>query len=287
MAILNSFIPASEIRDLANRLNLKPSKKLGQNFVIDPNTIEKIIRLAHIKPTDCVVEVGPGLGSLTLGLLPKVKKLYCVEIDERLAKQLPITLSNKVSIDNLEVINKDFLEFTKDEIDLEPTALVANLPYNLSVPIILHALLKFPSINTFLLMLQSEVAERICAKENSRVYGVPSVKIQWLTEAKIVSDISRKVFWPEPNVDSSLIQLNRKSNVDLKKQEIFFKVVETAFSQRRKMLKSTMKGLGLSDSELQSVFTKSQVSSQMRAEQLSVADYQRICDQVALLLERP
>lgn len=287
MAILNNFIPASEIRDLANRLNLKPSKKLGQNFVIDPNTIEKIIRLAHIKPTDCVVEVGPGLGSLTLGLLPKVKKLYCVEIDERLAKQLPITLSNKVSIDNLEVINKDFLEFTKDEIDLEPTALVANLPYNLSVPIILHALLKFPSINTFLLMLQSEVAERICAKENSRVYGVPSVKIQWLTEAKIVSDISRKVFWPEPNVDSSLIQLNRKSNVDLKKQEIFFKVVETAFSQRRKMLKSTMKGLGLSDSELQSVFTKSQVSSQMRAEQLSVADYQRICDQVALLLERP
>jgi 16S rRNA (adenine1518-N6/adenine1519-N6)-dimethyltransferase len=233
------------------------------------------------------VEVGPGLGSLTLGLLPKVKKLYCVEIDERLAKQLPITLSNKVSIDNLEVINKDFLEFTKDEIDLEPTALVANLPYNLSVPIILHALLKFPSINTFLLMLQSEVAERICAKENSRVYGVPSVKIQWLTEAKIVSDISRKVFWPEPNVDSSLIQLNRKSNVDLEKQEIFFKVVETAFSQRRKMLKSTLKGLGLSDSELQIVFTKSQVSSQMRAEQLSVADYQRICDQVALILERP
>ena len=287
MAILSNFISASEIRDLANKLNLKPSKKLGQNFVIDPNTIEKIIRLAQIKPTDCVVEVGPGLGSLTLGLLPKVKKLYCVEIDERLAKQLPITLSNKVSIDNLEVINKDFLEFTKDEIDLEPTALVANLPYNLSVPIILHALLKFPSINTFLLMLQSEVAERICAKENSRVYGIPSVKIQWLTEAKIVSDISRKVFWPEPNVDSSLIQLNRKSNVYLEKQELFFKVVETAFSQRRKMLKSTLKGLGLSDSELQNVFTKSQVSSQMRAEQLSVADYQRICVQVALILERP
>jgi 16S rRNA (adenine1518-N6/adenine1519-N6)-dimethyltransferase len=136
-------------------------------------------------------------------------------------------------------------------------------------------------------MLQSEVAERICAKENSRVYGVPSVKIQWLAEAKIVSDISRKVFWPEPNVDSSLIQLKRKLNVDLEKQELFFKVVETAFSQRRKMLKSTLKGLGLSDSELQNVFTKSQVSSQMRAEQLSVADYQRICVQVALILERP
>lgn len=287
MAILNNFISASEIRELANKLNLKPSKKLGQNFVIDPNTIEKIIRLAKINPTDCVVEVGPGLGSLTIGLLPKVKKLYCVEIDNRLAEQLPLTLGNKVAIDNLEVINKDFLEFTKDEMDLEPNVLVANLPYNLSVPIILHALLKFPSINTFLLMLQSEVAARICAKENSKVYGVPSVKIQWLAEAKIVSEISRKVFWPEPNVDSSLIELKRKSTVDLDKKEVFFRVVETAFSQRRKMLKSTLRGLGLSDSKLQEVFTQSQVSSQMRAEQLSVADYQKVTDQVALILERP
>lgn len=285
MAALTNFISAKEIIDLATELNLKPSKKLGQNFVIDPNSLDKIIRLANLSKDDCVIEVGPGLGSLTISLLPRVKKLYAVEIDKRLAEQLPKTLSKKISIANLEVINKDFLDLENKDLDLTPTALVANLPYNLSVPIILHALLNLPTISKMLVMVQSEVAERICASSNSRVYGVPSVKIQWLAEAKIVSDISRKVFWPEPNVDSSLIELKRKVKVDLEKQKLFFKVVESAFSQRRKMLKSTLKSLGLTEVQLGEVFEKAEVSSQKRAEQLSVEDYQRITEQVALILD--
>ena len=287
MGPLTKFISAKEIRDLAKELDLRPSKKLGQNFVIDPNSIEKIIRLAKLDSDDCVVEVGPGLGSLTIGLLQKVKKLYCVEIDQRLAAQLPITLSKQLPIDNLAVIAKNFLEITVEDFELKPKALVANLPYNLSVPIILHTLLNIPSISNLLVMVQSEVAERICAKANSRVYGVPSVKIQWLAETKIVSDISRKVFWPQPNVDSCLLEIKRKSAVELEYQNIFFKVVESAFSQRRKMLKSTLKALGLSTQQLEEVFELAGISPQMRAEQLSVTDYQRLTEQVALILDRP
>ena len=287
MGPLTKFISAKEIRDLAKELDLRPSKKLGQNFVIDPNSIEKIIRLAKLDSDDCVVEVGPGLGSLTIGLLQKVKKLYCVEIDQRLAAQLPITLSKQLPIDNLAVIAKNFLEITVEDFELKPKALVANLPYNLSVPIILHTLLNIPSISNLLVMVQSEVAERICAKANSRVYGVPSVKIQWLAETKIVSDISRKVFWPQPNVDSCLLEIKRKSAVELEYQNIFFKVVESAFSQRRKMLKSTLKALGLSTQQLEEVFELAGISPQMRAEQLSVTDYQKLTEQVALILDRP
>lgn len=286
MDLLTNFIAAREIRELAKALNLKPSKKLGQNFVIDPNSLEKIIRLAELDPDDCVVEVGPGLGSLTIGLLERVKKLYCVEIDPRLAKQLPITLSEQSSIAKLEVISKDFLDVTNDDFELKPNALVANLPYNLSVPIILHALLNIPTITKLLVMVQSEVGERICAKANSKVYGIPSVKIQWLAQVRVVSDISRKVFWPEPNVDSALVEIKRKPDINFQNQKIFFKVVESAFSQRRKMLKSTLKGLGLKDLQLKELFEKTSVSQQMRAEQLSVADYQRISEQVALILDR-
>ncbi len=286
MDLLTNFIAAREIRELAKALNLKPSKKLGQNFVIDPNSLEKIIRLAELDPDDCVVEVGPGLGSLTIGLLEKVKKLYCVEIDPRLAKQLPITLNEQSSIAKLEVISKDFLDVTYDDFELKPNALVANLPYNLSVPIILHALLNIPTITKLLVMVQSEVGERICAKANSKVYGIPSVKIQWLAQVRVVSDISRKVFWPEPNVDSALVEIKRKPDINLQNQKIFFKVVESAFSQRRKMLKSTLKGLGLEDLQLKELFEKTSISQQMRAEQLSVADYQRISEQVALILDR-
>ena len=286
MDLLTNFIAAREIRELAKALNLKPSKKLGQNFVIDPNSLEKIIRLAELDPDDCVVEVGPGLGSLTIGLLERVKKLYCVEIDPRLAKQLPITLSEQSSIAKLEVISKDFLDVTNDDFELKPNALVANLPYNLSVPIILHALLNIPTITKLLVMVQSEVGERICAKANSKVYGIPSVKIQWLAQVRVVSDISRKVFWPEPNVDSALVEIKRKPDINFQNQKIFFKVVESAFSQRRKMLKSTLKGLGLKDLQLKELFEKTSISQQMRAEQLSVADYQRISEQVALILDR-
>lgn len=284
MEALNNFISASEIRELAKKLALTPSKKLGQNFVMDPNSIEKIVRLSKVDKNEVVIEVGPGLGSLTVGLLPKVKKLYAIEVDRRLAEQLPITIESKMSTENLSVINKDFLDLKLSDLELEPTALVANLPYNLSVPILLQALLKLPSINNFLIMVQSEVAARICAAPDSRIYGIPSVKIQYLTEAKIVSEISRKVFWPEPNVDSSLVQLTRKTNFDAALQVLLFKIVDAAFSQRRKMLRSTLKQLGLTENELNELFEKSSIDPKKRAEQLSVADYQNMAQQLALIL---
>lgn len=282
---MSKFIAASEIRELAEKLTLKPSKKLGQNFVMDPNSIEKIIRLSMVDQNEVVVEVGPGLGSLTIGLLPRVKKLYAIELDKRLADQLSVTIESKISIKNLEVINKNFLDLTLEDLEVEPTALVANLPYNLSVPILLHALLNLPSINNFLIMVQSEVAARICAAPASRIYGIPSVKIQYLAEAKIVSEISRKVFWPEPNVDSSLVLIKRKTNIDALLQVLLFKIVDAAFSQRRKMLRSTLKQLGLMEIELAKLFEKSEIDPKKRAEHLSVGDYQNMAKQLALILE--
>jgi 16S rRNA (adenine1518-N6/adenine1519-N6)-dimethyltransferase len=281
---LNNFISASEIRELAKKLALTPSKKLGQNFVMDPNSIEKIVRLSKVDQNDVVIEVGPGLGSLTVGLLPRVKQLYAIELDKRLADQLTETIESKISSENLEVINKDFLELELADLRIEPTALVANLPYNLSVPILLQALLKLPSINNFLIMVQSEVAARICAAPASRIYGIPSVKIQYLAEAKIVSEISRKVFWPEPNVDSSLVRLTRKTNFDASLQVLLFKLVDAAFSQRRKMLRSTLKQLRLTEIELNELFQKSEIDPKKRAEQLSVDDYQNMAKQLALIL---
>ncbi len=286
MVALNKFISASEVRDLAKLLDLKPSKKLGQNFVIDPNSIDKIIRHSDIDPTDTVLEIGPGLGSLTIGLIETVKQVIAVEVDSRLAKQLELTLKEKTAISNLQVINKDFLQVTKAEFKNEPTALVANLPYNLSVPILIHALLNFPSIKKYLIMVQAEVADRICAEPNSRIYGIPSVKIQYLTEAKNVGEISRKVFWPEPNVDSALVKLQRKDATNLELQPLLFKVVEEAFAQRRKMLRSTLKSLSLSAEQLEELFEKSQIDPRNRAEQLAVSDYEKLASTLAVILSR-
>lgn len=258
---------------------------MGQNFVIDPNTIEKIVRLAQVSATDNVIEVGPGLGSLSIGILAKAESLTAVEIDARLANQLRITLDKKISTKNLHIINQDFLTIQPSALPVMPNKLVANLPYNLSVPIILHALLTLPSINEYLVMVQSEVAHRICAKSGSRVYGIPSVKIQSFAEAKIVSEISRKAFWPEPNVDSSLVQLKVRKDIDFTHQKLLFDVVDKAFNQRRKMLRSTLKGLLPGETELTEVFDKSQISAQLRAEQLTVADYQKLTTELALTLE--
>lgn len=284
MVILNKFISASEIRDLAKELNLKPSKKLGQNFVIDPNSIEKIIRHSSVDQTDVVLEVGPGLGSLTIGLLETAKQVIAVELDERLANKLNSTLQAKILVENLQVINEDFLKLKQNDLNDQPTALVANLPYNLAVPILIHALIEFPSIKKYLIMVQSEVAMRICAEPNSRVYGIPSVKIQYLTRAKNVAEISRKVFWPEPNVDSSLVKLERKENSDLALQPLLFKLVDTAFSQRRKMLRSTLKGLALSSAQLAELFKVSKINPEYRAEQLSIGDYENLAERLAVIL---
>ncbi|MFM7139170.1 MAG: 16S rRNA (adenine(1518)-N(6)/adenine(1519)-N(6))-dimethyltransferase RsmA, partial [Actinomycetes bacterium] len=197
----NQLLTASEIRDLAKSLDLKPTKKLGQNFVIDQNTVEKIVKVAKVDSNSHVLEIGPGLGSLTLALLQTKAKVSAVEIDERLAKLLPKTAESKGFIaEKLKVVNKDALLLNKSDIADSPNLLVANLPYNVSVPVILHILENFPSITNYLVMVQSEVADRLASKPGSKTYGSPSVKVQWYASVKKSFAISRNVFWPIPNV---------------------------------------------------------------------------------------
>ena len=207
---MSPTLGAGEIRELAQRLDLRPSKSLGQNFVVDGNTCRKIVRLAEVNSSDVILEIGPGLGSLTLALLSEAKELVAIEIDDRLAKQLPITIAAHLpgKSSELNVINDDALHVT--DVKPEPTALVANLPYNISVPVLLHVLENFPLITRGIVMVQAEVAQRLAAKPGSKIYGVPSVKLAWWADAEIASSISQEVFWPVPRVDS-LLQIGRAS----------------------------------------------------------------------------
>jgi 16S rRNA (adenine1518-N6/adenine1519-N6)-dimethyltransferase len=265
----NQLLTTTEIRELASKLDLKPTKKLGQNFVTDQNTVEKIVRTSNVTKDSHVLEVGPGLGSLTLALLAKGAKVTAVEIDSRLAELLPITAKSKGFSDSqLSVINKDALEITPNDVK-NPDVLVANLPYNVSVPVIIHILENFPSIKNYLVMVQSEVADRLAAGPGSRTYGSPSVKLQWYAEVSKAGSISRNVFWPVPNVDSDLVQINRKDDVDDSIRRELFAVVDAAFSQRRKMLRSALSSMcGGSES--------AQIDPQLRGEALNVSDYVRL-----------
>jgi 16S rRNA (adenine1518-N6/adenine1519-N6)-dimethyltransferase len=197
-----TLLGATEIRALAASLNATPTKKLGQNFVIDPNTVRRIVTQAHVSESDIVVEIGPGLGSLTLALLPNVAKVLAVDIDPVLAGALPATIALHAPnlIDNLTVINADAMRIT--ELPAAPTHLVANLPYNVSVPVVLHFLETFPSLREILVMVQAEVADRMAAGPGSKIYGVPSVKMAWYGEVTKAGSVGRNVFWPAPNVDS-------------------------------------------------------------------------------------
>lgn len=203
-----SLLGAAEIRSLAEQLDVHPAKSLGQNFVIDANTCQKIVRLAVISQGDHVVEIGPGLGSLTLALLQATNKVTAIEIDERLAKQLPITAKEHgVADGDLQIMNQDALQVF--DIPGNPTKLVANLPYNVSVPVLLNFLERFPSITSGVVMVQTEVAERLAAKPGSKTYGVPSAKAAWWSDMILADSVSRSVFWPVPNVDSSLVKFVR------------------------------------------------------------------------------
>jgi 16S rRNA (adenine1518-N6/adenine1519-N6)-dimethyltransferase len=197
------MLGAAEIRQLAESLDLRPTKKLGQNFVIDPNTIRKIVSQANLRSDDLVLEIGPGLGSLTLGLFEVVDQVVAVEVDSRLAELLPQTIARFAPTKRLTVIHADAMKIT--ELPSEPTALVANLPYNISVPVLLHFLENFPSIERVLVMVQAEVAHRLAAVPGSKDYGSPSVKLAWYGNAKLAGSIGRNVFWPAPQVDSALV----------------------------------------------------------------------------------
>ena len=265
---------ATEIREIAKQLDLHPAKSLGQNFVIDGNTCRKIVRLANINNADVVLEIGPGLGSLTIALLPEAREVIAVEIDRRLASQLAETMQNKIPnhASKLQIINEDAQ--LVNELPQLPTALVANLPYNISVQVILHLLEKFPSINKGLVMVQAEVAQRLAAKPGNKIYGTPSVKAKWWADMSIAGNVSREVFWPVPNVDSLLVGFQRgESPGDEALRVKTFTVIDAAFSQRRKMLRSALSVWAGGSSIAIEILEKAGVAQTSRAEELELKDF--------------
>ena len=265
---------ATEIREIAKLLDLHPAKSLGQNFVIDGNTCRKIVRLADINNKDIVLEIGPGLGSLTIALLPVAREVIAVEIDRRLATQLTETMQSKIPnhADKLQIINEDAQLI--NTLPQSPTALVANLPYNISVPVILHFLEKFPSINKGLVMVQAEVAQRLGAKPGNKIYGTPSVKAKWWADMSIAGNVSREVFWPVPNVDSLLVAFKRgESPGDEALRVQTFTVIEAAFSQRRKMLRSALSVWAGGSSAAIEILEKAGVAQTSRAEELELKEF--------------
>jgi 16S rRNA (adenine1518-N6/adenine1519-N6)-dimethyltransferase len=267
----------AEIRGLAAELDVRPTKKLGQNFVHDPNTVRRIVELAGVGPGDVVLEVGPGLGSLTLGLLATGARVVAVEIDPKLAQRLPETVAERgpEAAANLTVVEADAMRVTRDELG-EPTALVANLPYNVAVPVVLHLLAEVPSLKSGLVMVQTEVADRMAAGPGSRIYGVPSVKLAWYGSARKVAAVPRSVFWPVPNVDSALVAFERGDATASEDRDLLFGLVDAAFSQRRKTLRAALAGWAGSAERAGELLTAAGIDPRTRGEQLDVHAFARI-----------
>ena len=268
-----TLLGAAQIRELAAALELKPSKSLGQNFVIDSNVCTKIVRTAAVGPTDIALEIGPGLGSLTLALLESAASVVAVEIDPRLAGQLPITVANHCEHPkNLTVLNQDAL--TIQTLPVNPTVLVANLPYNVSVPVLLHLLEKFESLRTGVVMVQAEVADRLAAKPGTKDYGIPSVKAAWWAEVKGAGSVSRSVFWPAPNVDSKLVSFTRRQTPGDEELRLkVFTIIDAAFAQRRKMLRSALSSLYGSSSAAEEILMRAKIDPTLRGEALEIAGF--------------
>lgn len=229
----------AEIRGLAHELGLRPTKRLGQNFMHDANTVRRIVAAAQLEPDDVVLEVGPGLGSLTLGLLSAAAAVLAVEFDRALADLLPATVDRYApqGAGGLHVLGDDALRLRATDLPRTPTALVANLPYNVAVPVVLHLFAELPALRSAMVLVQAEVADRMVAAPGSRVYGVPSVKLAWYAEASLAGSVPRSVFWPVPNVDSKLVRLRRRPQPAGVRAERVFTVVDAAFAQRRKTLR--------------------------------------------------
>jgi len=269
----DALLGAAEIRSLAASLNLQPTKQWGQNFVIDANTVRSIVRHAGVTADDDVVEIGPGLGSLTLALLQTCRSTTVIEIDPRLAEQLPITVQKRLpaASDRLHLVQSDAMKVT--ELPVAPTALVANLPYNVSVPVLLHMFSTFPSLKRALVMVQAEVADRLAATPGSRIYGVPSVKARWFGDVAKVATIGRNVFWPAPNVDSALVEIIRhdKPLVDINQAQLFA-AVDAAFSQRRKMLRGALSSWAGGAGVAEQLLLAAGIDPTLRGEQLAIED---------------
>jgi 16S rRNA (adenine1518-N6/adenine1519-N6)-dimethyltransferase len=277
-AVSDGLLGPAEVRELAERLGVRPTKQKGQNFVIDANTVRRIVRAAEVAADDAVIEVGPGLGSLTLALLPEVARVVAVEIDDVLAPALAATVADRRPdlVDRLEVVHADALRVTELP-GPAPTALVANLPYNVSVPVILHLLEAFPSITRVLVMVQLEVADRLAAGPGSKVYGVPSVKARWYGDVARVGTVGRSVFWPAPNVDSGLVAITRTTPPETTaSREEVFAVVDAAFAQRRKTLRAALAGWAGSPSAAETALRAAGIDPSERGEQLDVAAFARI-----------
>ena len=275
---MSNLLGAVEVRALADQLNLKPTKKLGQNFVVDANTCRKIVKLATVEKSDIALEIGPGLGSLTLALLEEASQVIAIEIDSRLANQLPITAAERgFDQDKLKVINDDAISVR--ELAFKPTVLVANLPYNVSVPVLLNILEHFPTITRGVVMVQSEVADRLAAVANNKDYGSPTVKANWWAHLKIAGNVSRSVFWPIPNVDSSLVRFDRHLPAGSEAERVAtFTVVDHAFAKRRKMLRSALSQLFKSNAE--SALIQAGIDPTSRGEVLTVEQFLKIGKQL-------
>ncbi|WP_445395122.1 16S rRNA (adenine(1518)-N(6)/adenine(1519)-N(6))-dimethyltransferase RsmA [Streptomyces sp. LE64] len=272
----------ADIRELAAALGVKPTKQRGQNFVIDANTVRRIVRTAEVRPEDRVVEVGPGLGSLTLALLEVAEHVTAVEIDDVLAAALPATVAARLPerAARFSLVHSDAMRVAELP-GPAPTALVANLPYNVAVPVLLHMLETFPSIERTLVMVQAEVADRLAATPGSKVYGVPSVKANWYAEVKRAGSIGRTVFWPAPNVDSGLVSLVRRTTPvsTTASRKAVFRVVDAAFAQRRKTLRAALSGWAGSAAAAEAALVAAGVSPQARGEALTVEEFARIAEQ--------
>lgn len=273
----DGLLGRSDVRELAQRLGLRPTKSRGQNFVTDANTIRRIVRLAALCPDDVVLEVGPGLGSLTLGLLAAAGSVIAVEIDSVLAAELPNTIRVRRPdlVERLQVVHADALRLPA--LAREPTTVVANLPYNVAVPVLLHLLEHVPSLRAGLVLVQAEVADRLAAAPGGRVYGGPSVKLAWFAEVARAGTVGRHVFWPEPRVESSLIAFTRRRppSVAVTRAEVFA-VVDAAFGQRRKTLRAALADWAGSAAAAEAVLLAAGIAPSARGEQLDVAAFARI-----------
>jgi 16S rRNA (adenine1518-N6/adenine1519-N6)-dimethyltransferase len=290
----SALLGPAEVRALARRLGVQPTKQLGQNFVIDPNTIRRIVRSARLVPGEQVLEVGPGLGSLTLGLVEAGHPVTAVEIDQRLAEELPATAADRLpgAADRLQVVQADALRI-RELPGRPPTALVANLPYNVAVPVLLHLLEQFPSLERVLVMVQLEVADRLAAEPGGRVYGVPSVKARWYGRVHKAGVIGKNVFWPAPHIESGLVALTRYGadefpaggppwleggtdgalRVGAAERREVFAVIDAAFAQRRKTLRAALAGWAGSAARAEQVLRRAGVDPTARGEALGVRQY--------------
>jgi 16S rRNA (adenine1518-N6/adenine1519-N6)-dimethyltransferase len=273
----------ADVRRLAAELDLRPTKQRGQNFVIDANTVRRIVRESGVGPDDVVVEVGPGLGSLTLALLDVADRVVAIEVDDLLASRLPATIAEHAGdrAARCQVVHADALRV--DGVPgPPPTALVANLPYNVSVPVLIHLLTVLPSLEKGLVMVQAEVADRLAAPPGSRTYGVPSVKAAWFADVRRAGSVGRNVFWPAPNVDSGLVAWTRRDPpATTASREQVFAVVDAAFAQRRKVLRGALAGVAGSPSAAEDALRAAGVDPTARGEVLDVTAFARIAEALA------